>query len=254
MKTISNYEQQAVGFLAKTNTHFIVKFVKHDKHFDDDDEKRNIYKITLKRGENKYIFNFGQSISESCKEIEVKKSETLDSIEVFAGLSSKYSGIVSVKFKLFKKDEFNINDEKLLELVQNMEKQYFTQVDNKNKALYKRFENGEISRNYLNSKLVGAKLQNGAFYQCIQNAIKRELSETITKYIESDSKIPPTAYDVLACLTKSDPGTLEDFCNEYGYDLDSKKAEKTYKAVKDEYNNVCMLFSDEEMAELSEIQ
>ena len=58
---------------------------------------------------------------------------------------------------------------------------------------------------------------------------------------------PPTAYDVLACLTNYDSGTLEDFCSELGYDIDSKKAEKTYNAVKEEFKNVCMLFSDEEI-------
>jgi len=66
--------------------------------------------------------------------------------------------------------------------------------------------------------------------------------------------VQPTAYDILACLTKHDPGTFEEFCSEFGYDEDSRKAEKTYKAVKDEYMNVCSLFSDEELNELQEIQ
>lgn len=63
----------------------------------------------------------------------------------------------------------------------------------------------------------------------------------------------PTAYDVLACITKYDPGTFEDFCSEFGYDTDSKKAEKTYLAVKDEYLNVCKLFTDAEIEQLAEI-
>jgi len=58
---------------------------------------------------------------------------------------------------------------------------------------------------------------------------------------------PPTAYDILTCLSAYDPGTLEDFCDEFGLDIDSKKAEKTYNAVKEEFKNVCMLFSDEEI-------
>ena len=74
------------------------------------------------------------------------------------------------------------------------------------------------------------------------------------RYTKNPNYSAPTAYDVLACLTKYDPGTLEDFCDEFGYDLDSKKAERVYNAVKDEYNNLCMLFSDEELAELTEIQ
>lgn len=65
---------------------------------------------------------------------------------------------------------------------------------------------------------------------------------------------PPNEYDILACLTKYDPGTFEDFCNEFGYGTDSKKAEKTYNAVKDEYLKLCSLYSGKEMDILSEIQ
>ncbi len=71
---------------------------------------------------------------------------------------------------------------------------------------------------------------------------------------DTKNNIIPSEYDVLACLTKYDPGTFADFCSEYGYDEDSRKAEKTYKSVKDEWLNVCALFSDEELSELQEIQ
>ena len=65
--------------------------------------------------------------------------------------------------------------------------------------------------------------------------------------------IAPTAYVVLACLTKSDPCTFEDFCSTYGYDEDSRKAEKIYNAVLDEWKNVCALFTDGEIEQLQEI-
>lgn len=60
---MENYSKQAKDFLSKTNTTFKATFLKYDKHFDSDTEKRDIYKITLKRGNREYIFNFGQSIS-----------------------------------------------------------------------------------------------------------------------------------------------------------------------------------------------
>lgn len=66
--------------------------------------------------------------------------------------------------------------------------------------------------------------------------------------------IPPTAYDVLTCLQKYGVGTFEDFCSEFGYDEDSRTAEKTYKAVVKEYDNVCKIWTDEEIEELQEIQ
>ena len=67
-------------------------------------------------------------------------------------------------------------------------------------------------------------------------------------------RIMPTAYDVLTCLQKSDPGTFEDFCSEYGYDSDSRKAEKTYFAVQNEYSGLRKIFSLVELDEMSEIQ
>jgi len=64
----------------------------------------------------------------------------------------------------------------------------------------------------------------------------------------------PSAYDVLACLQKYDVGTFKDFCAEFGYDEDSRKAEKLYFAVQEEYSNLSRLFSEEQMDALREIQ
>ena len=63
---------------------------------------------------------------------------------------------------------------------------------------------------------------------------------------------PPDIYSVLTCLTKYDPENFENFCANYGYDTDSKTAERVYKAVVKEYNAVTRLFGDI-MDELSEI-
>jgi len=64
----------------------------------------------------------------------------------------------------------------------------------------------------------------------------------------------PTAYDVLAGITNYDPGTFENFCREYGYDVDSRKAYKTYKAVMKEWKNVELLFTTEQLEQLREIK
>lgn len=63
----------------------------------------------------------------------------------------------------------------------------------------------------------------------------------------------PTAYDVLSCLTKYDPGTFENFCGDFGYDIDSRKAYKTYKAVMKEWKNIELLFTPEQLEQLAEI-
>lgn len=60
---MSTYIEQATSFLTKTNTTLTVKFLKHDKHFVDDKESRDIYEVTLTRNTRNYTFNFGQSIN-----------------------------------------------------------------------------------------------------------------------------------------------------------------------------------------------
>jgi hypothetical protein len=63
----------------------------------------------------------------------------------------------------------------------------------------------------------------------------------------------PTAYDVLACLTKSDPRTFEEFCGDMGLDTDSRRAEETWRAVMDEWVRVQRFFSADELGKLQEI-
>lgn len=63
----------------------------------------------------------------------------------------------------------------------------------------------------------------------------------------------PSEYDVLAGLTNFDVGSFENFCLEFGYDTDSKKAEKTYQAVLKEFEMVRQLWSDKEIEILQEI-
>lgn len=64
----------------------------------------------------------------------------------------------------------------------------------------------------------------------------------------------PNAYDILACLQKYDVGTFEDFCSEFGYDEDSRTAERIYIAVIKEYKDLTRIFTKEQMEELCEIQ
>ena len=130
MKT---YEQQANDFLSKTNTTIKIEFLKYGSHFTGEKEKRNIYKVKIKRGNKSFSFNFGQSIKATLK--------------------------------------------------------------------------GEC----------------------------------------------PTNYDILSCLQKYDVGSFDDFCCEFGYDEDSRKAEKIYNAVSKEYDNVCKIWTSEEIELLQEI-
>ena len=64
---------------------------------------------------------------------------------------------------------------------------------------------------------------------------------------------PPTAYEVLACLTAYDVGSLANFCADFGYNTDSVIANKTHEGVTAEYENLKRIFSEDELLKLGEI-
>jgi hypothetical protein len=61
-----------------------------------------------------------------------------------------------------------------------------------------------------------------------------------------------TAYDLLACLTKSDPGSFDNFCSDFGY-TERGKAVKIYTAVCAEWKKIRGFFTDGELEALQEI-
>lgn len=70
-----------------------------------------------------------------------------------------------------------------------------------------------------------------------------------TKYLKSEK---PGAYDVLACITKSDPGEIWDFFADYGYEA-NKESAAVYRDVKKEWEEVSGFFTPEEIEQLQEI-
>mgnify|MGYP003149679356 FL=1 len=175
MKENVEYEEQGKKFLKETNTEFKAEFLRNGIHFEGDKDKRDIYLITLKRGEREFKFNFGNSINASGEYTFINNDGTREQINL------------------------------------------------------KRNDKGKPIKRYK-----GVYLNNG-------NSIK------------NDGFKVPTGYDVLSCLTKYDVGTFKDFCGEFGCDEDSIKAEKTYKLVVKEFDNIKMLYSDKEIEKLQEI-
>lgn len=177
---MENYEKQAQDFLDKTESTFECMFLRNGKYFDDDKEPRDIYKITLRRGNRSFTFEFGQSIAKSFRIEYRHRGISIPINDEWRGLS-KQKIIMRIKWTT-KYDDFGSTKNDIISI-----------------------------------------------------------------------GIEPTAYDVLSCLTKHDPGSFDDFCDEYGYDNDSRKAEKIYNAVVNEWNNVAMLWNEFELNELAEI-
>ena len=69
--------------------------------------------------------------------------------------------------------------------------------------------------------------------------------------------ISPNEYNILVCLEKADPGTIDDFFEEYGYKVckwaDVRRIEGIYNAVVQQYRALCQIFTPEQMDMLREI-
>lgn len=83
-------------------------------------------------------------------------------------------------------------------------------------------------------------------------SVSFEFHDSISNYEKNIKRI--YAYDILASLTKYNPGMFYDFCDEYGYDKDSRKAFEVYTAVREEWKKVSSFFKPEEIEEMREIQ
>lgn len=67
---------------------------------------------------------------------------------------------------------------------------------------------------------------------------------------------PPTHYGVLSSVTNSDPGSLNQFCKEYGFDLketDMEVVTTIHKNVVEEWDNMRQLFTADQLKELKEL-
>lgn len=64
----------------------------------------------------------------------------------------------------------------------------------------------------------------------------------------------PSAASILLCLETHSPGAFEDFCEEYGYDTDSRKAEKIWRACADPYLALSAMYSPDELEALGRLE
>ncbi len=101
----------------------------------------------------------------------------------------------------------------------------------------------------------GQSIFNSSGYvkKCADERIERgESFRSVQQYRKSAHR-GPSDYDILAGITKYDPGTFEEFCSEYGYDSDSRKAEAIYFSVQKEFSEVRRIFGDvlEQLGEIS---
>lgn len=74
---------------------------------------------------------------------------------------------------------------------------------------------------------------------------------------DSENNIAPKPYSILSSLSAGDGDTnesFEEFADNFGYDRDSYKARKTFKAVIKERKGIHNLYNESEREQLSQIQ
>ena len=179
------YTKQATDFLAKTGATFKAEFKKYGKHFHKDTDERDIYTITLTRGDRSFTFDFGQSLN------------------------------CSGRFWAY----------------------------------------GNFKRGVSNGKECKAGDLHGHKFADGKRFMKPRISGVYNREWEVNKDwAVPSAYCVLAGMTKYDVGTFADFCGDFGYDEDSRTAGRIYKAAVNEWQNVAMLWNEAEIEDLQEIQ
>ncbi len=87
-----------------------------------------------------------------------------------------------------------------------------------------------------------------------ENLTLQDKTKAQKELAEKKKEAKPTAYDVLACMTTYDPGLFADFCSEFGYNKNSRRALNTYLEVQEEYAKLKKIFTAEQIEELREIQ
>lgn len=92
MKTLTNYEQEAIDLLVELNTVLEIQFIENHYYWDWDKEKRDIYRFTFKNPKGEYSDRFWQSIahSRSNKEGGRLKAKKPTEYDVLACLTTAY--------------------------------------------------------------------------------------------------------------------------------------------------------------------
>lgn len=75
----------------------------------------------------------------------------------------------------------------------------------------------------------------------------------IMEIAKRHKQVEPSDYSVLTCLTQLYSTDFEDFCSDYGYDIDSMKAKKIFDACMVEDQNLRKLFDRSELKRLADI-
>lgn len=100
------------------------------------------------------------------------------------------------------------------------------------------------------------RLSQGKAWQQLLREADRAGAKRRDAYKKLRKRTAPILYSVVACIQKHYPGSFENFCGDFGYDPDSRKALDIYIALQKEYNDFVRLCGgdNEMLREAQDIQ
>lgn len=254
MQVMTDYKQQAIDFLTATGATLKFTYDGFKKYFQDDKQPRNVFKWEITKGNKTIKGKFGDSIADSCKETPILQSN--EPTEIYAGISSFDSRNKKIFFGITIKtscDVLNRIDKKEIEVgsiinMQDLEREY--------NHFLNQYCTPPVGNRLLKITPTGIMSTIHSAKNYVEKRILRAIEELKKETVlldQADNIVEPSAYDLLACLTKYNPGTFENFCGDYGYDTDSRKALKIYKTVVKEWKDLTSIFNEQELEALAEI-
>jgi|GEM_PF-675149 len=176
---------------------------------------------------------------------------------------NKTNTTILVKFK--KLDKYFINDKENrfvfeIKMIKNNREYIFSfgdSIANKEKIYLKYFGeyNNYVEKNILNLLKTGEINMFSGIGRGKWNKLVRfkKYIDKIKNWDKAGIDGRPDNYDILACLnTYDDNITLDDFAREYGYTIPSEAID-IYNKVKDQILNLKLLYNDEELEQLNNI-
>ena len=212
---ITEYDQQAIDFLKKTNAALSITYKGRADRFESG-QATDVYQVTLMRNGESYTFDFSQSIAKS------------ERYEIVSGHINK--GYCALNpYSYFLRGHLQNEGLNVLKSLASYRQKYHGTVPVE--------EGGNWVDNYKKKSDKHTKW-----------------NEWIDKLMVHHKGEKPTEYDILAYLSVYEFEDLQDFINEFGYGADQiRRAQRDYQAVREESNELKYLFNEEELEMLNEI-
>lgn len=102
-----NYDEQANEFLKKHSASIKIDFLEKNFYFNEDKQKRNIYKVTIRRNGKQYSHKFGDSLNNTEKNVLPTNYDVLASLQKYDICGDVWDFAREYGFEINGKESYN---------------------------------------------------------------------------------------------------------------------------------------------------